>query len=404
MIKKVTTDLLRPGMYVHDLGVGWLDHAFLHNRFAIRDGAQIEQLREHGIHEVYIDTDRGDDVPSAPTMDEIDAEVRRHLAAVSPEGAAGAPTAPLKVEMAQARKLHSEAVRLVQGLMADVRLGKQIELEKIEPLVERMAGSILRNRDALLILSRVKHKDDYTFQHSVGVCALMMSFVRSIGFEGRIIEEIGIGALLHDIGKMIVPQEILLKPGKLTEEEFARMKEHVALGLGLLGQYPEITPAALVVAGQHHERMDGSGYPSGLKGDDITPFGQMAAIVDVYDAITSNRVYHVAMEPAQAIQKMCEWSPRGLNGDLMDQFVRTIGIYPIGTLVRLKSNRLAVVLSKGKKDPTRPAVSVMMEAQSRLLIGPRYLNLEDQSMEAFEDMIMGVESPQKWNIDPARYL
>lgn len=404
MIKKVAVDRLRPGMFVHDLGLGWLDHTFLRNRFPIKDESQIEKLREHGVSDVYIDTDRGDDVPDAPTQQEIDAQVKEHLAAAAAGGDPGAPTVPLKQEMIQARKLHAEAVHLVHSIMNDARLGKQIQIEQVEPLVERMVGSILRNRDAILILSRVKRKDDYTFQHSVGVCALMMSFVRSIGFEGRIIEEIGIGGLLHDIGKMMVPEEILNKPGKLTEDEFKIMKEHVELGLEVLEQYPEITPAALIVTGQHHERMDGSGYPAGLKGDEITQFGQMAAIVDIYDAVTSNRVYHTAMEPAEALRKMFEWSPKALNRDLVDQFVRTLGIYPVGTLVRLKSNRLAVVLSRGKQDPMKPAVSVVMETQGRRLIGPQYLNLEDQSREPFQDKIVAVESPQAWGIEPARFL
>ena len=196
---------------------------------------------------------------------------------------------PLGAEIERARRLHSDANRIVRSLAQDIRLGKQIEMEQIEPLVEQMVDSIFRNQDALLPLARLKDHDSYTFQHSVSVCALLVSFGRGLKLERPLIKELAIGGLLHDVGKAKVPDAILNKPAKLTDAEFTKMKSHVVQSIIILQNTPGISQIALDVAGQHHERFDGSGYPNQLKGEEITLYGRMGAIVDVYDAITSDR-------------------------------------------------------------------------------------------------------------------
>jgi putative nucleotidyltransferase with HDIG domain len=190
-----------------------------------------------------------------------------------------------------------EANRIVRNLIQDVRLGKQVELEQLDPVVENIITSVFRNQDALLPLLRLKDHDNYTFQHSVSVCALLVSFARGLKLERPIIKEIAIGGLLHDVGKAKVPDDILNKPAKLTEAEFAKMKSHVVQSILILQNTPGISQIALDVAGQHHERFDGTGYPNKLKGDEISLYGRMGAIVDVYDAITSDRVTTRAWRP-----------------------------------------------------------------------------------------------------------
>ena len=214
-------------------------------------------------------------------------------------------------------------------------------MEKVEPLVEKMVDSIFRHQDALIPLARLKTHDEYTFQHSVSVCALMVAFARGLKLSREVIKEIAIGALLHDVGKAKVPDDILNKPGKLTDGEFDKMKSHVVQSKIILHNTPGISEIALDVAAQHHERFDGTGYPNKLKGQEISFYGQMGAIVDVYDAITSNRVYHKGMAPTDALKKLLEWSKFHFNPELVQSFIRTIGIYPSGSLVRLESGRMS---------------------------------------------------------------
>jgi HD-GYP domain-containing protein (c-di-GMP phosphodiesterase class II) len=209
-------------------------------------------------------------------------------------------------------------------------------------------------------------------------------------------------AVLHDMGKVGVPEHILNKPGKLTEAEFEIMKKHVDLGLETLEQTPGISQTVLQVAGEHHERFEGTGYPKRLKGSDISLLGRMAAIVDVYDALTSNRVYHRGMEPPEALKKLFEWSSHHFDEELVQHFIQAIGIYPVGTLVRLESERLAVVIEQGEQGLLHPKVRVIFDIRRNARIGP--LDLDLASNQAGEDAIAGNEEPGAWNLNPFDYL
>jgi putative nucleotidyltransferase with HDIG domain len=307
----------------------------------------------------------------------------------------------LEEEVQRARKLHAEASRVVKGMLRDVRLGKQIELEQVEPVVEQMVDSIFRNQDALLPLARLKEHDNYTFQHSVSVCALLVSFARGLGLERAIIKEIAIGGLLHDVGKAKVPDEILNKPAKLTDAEFARMKSHVVQSIVILQNTPGISQIALDVAGQHHERYDGSGYPNKLKGEEISLYGRMGAIVDVYDALTSDRVYHKGMAPTAALGRLLEWAKFHFDPELVRAYVRSVGIYPTGSLVKLESGRLAVVTEQHEDKPMQPKVRVIFHGVHKRYLPPEMLDL---SWKGCQDRILGHEEFETWGIDARRWL
>jgi len=400
MLKKIRTDQLRPGMYIHDLDCGWMDHPFLRNRFAVNTEGQIRKVVAAGVREVYIDTDHGDDVDDAPTAAEAKAAIDSAMVA-----AAQAPTAAARVaaadEAGRARKVLGEATAIVRNVMADVRLGHQVQVEAVEQVVERMAGSILRNSGALLSLSRMKTKDDYTFLHSVSVGALLIAFCRDLSTGARATREAGIGGMLHDIGKMRVADAILNKPARLTEREFATMKTHVVHSRRILARTPDIPALALDVAAQHHERHDGSGYPDGLAGDAIAPIGQMAAICDVYDAITSNRVYHKGLQPTEALRKIFEWSRFHFNPELTQAFLRCIGIYPVGALVMLESGRLALVVDRHQGNLLQPLVRVIFHSRTNRYLPPEDLDLSRQTCS---DRIVRHEAPADWGIDPARFV
>ncbi len=404
MIKKIAVEQLQPGMYVHDMNCGWMSHPFIMSRFLVEDDRVASKLTDWGIREVYIDTEKGDDIQGARSEADVDEEIHQKVVAAATSVEPLRAEVPLKYEMVTARKIHAEAVHLIHSIMTDVRLGKQVEMERVEPMVERIAESILRNRDALIILGRIKRKDQYTFHHSVSVCALMTAFMKSLDLDADMIRQAGIGGLLHDIGKTQIPETILNKPGRLTEEEFEIMKGHVPLGVQILEQAGGVSTIATLVAAQHHERYDGSGYPARLKADGLSMLGQLASIVDVYDAITSDRVYHERIEPAAALRKIFEWSEYYFNRELVEHFIRIIGIYPVGTMVALHSGLLGVIVEQGKTDLLKPVVCVVYDKKWETKVGPIRVDLADQKPGTEADRIVGTESAQKWGVDPLRYI
>ncbi len=403
MTKKISIEQLKPGMYVSDLGSDWMSHPFLRSAFAVKDEAMVKKIVESGIHEVYIDTSRGDDVPDAPTAEEVTEHLEHEMlrAAVEPVPERRIPAGE---EMARAKKIHGEANRIIHAIMQDVRLGQQVKLEQAEPVVMQMTESILRNGGALLSLTRVKNKDDYTFMHSVSVCALLVSFCRAMGMDADTIHLAGIGGLLHDIGKVKVPDKILNKPGRLTDEEFKVMKCHVVESKKILSETDGIAETSIQVAAQHHERHDGSGYPEGLKGEAITQMGQMAAICDVYDAITSERCYHKGLVPHEALRKIFEWSKFHFNPTLVQAFLRTIGIYPVGTLVLLESGRIGVVAEQSESNLLQPRVKLFFDSRKQSYTAPLEVDLAKPLGHGGGDRIVSHESPEKWGIDPLKFL
>jgi len=405
MIKKISSGQLRPGMYIHDLSSDWMSHPFLLNQFKLKSEAEIQRIIDAGIHEVYVDTDKGLDVGGdAPTEAEVKHTVTQEMIRIASDETTPNRTISTSEEFRKAKKVHSEANAIIRNIMQDVRLGNQVNVEKVEPMVENITESILRNAGAMLSLCRVKNKDNYTFLHSVSVCALQVAFCRSLDMDKATIHQAGVGGLLHDIGKVKIPDAILNKPGRYTDDEFSIMKSHVTESRNILMETDGISEIATQVATQHHERYDGSGYTEGLKGDEISQMGQMAAICDVYDAITSNRCYHKGMEPTEALQKIFEWSKFHFNPALVQQFMRTIGIYPVGSLVLLESGRLGIVMEQAKKNLLQPKVRVIYHSKHKRYLPPNDVDLSKPMGNGGADKIVKHELPETWGIDPLKFM
>ena len=403
MFKKVDSSQLKVGMYVHDLSCDWMTHPFMRNRFLLRSDEEIRKIIAAGIHDVVIDNSKGLDVQDAPTVAQAAAAVERELVQI-----ASAPQLVTRVslgmELARATQLRKQATGLVRTVMADVRLGNAVDIDRVQPMVEDITESILRNPGALVGLLRIKTKDDYTFLHSISVCALMVAFCRSRGLDAATTHQAGLGGLLHDTGKALVPDAILNKPGPLTPEEFALVKRHPRDGHAILLQTPEVGPIPLDITLHHHERRDGSGYPDGLAGDAIGELAQMAAIVDVYDALTSERSYHKAIPAADALRKIYEWSKFHFNPVFAQDFMRCVGIYPVGTMVKLESGRLAVVIEAHESNLLAPKVNVFFSTRSNAYIKPETVDLSRGLGFGGGDKIVGHESAAKWQVDPMRFL
>ncbi len=391
-------------MYIDDFNCSWMDNPFFSNSIKVNNEETIEKTIDNGIREVYIDTDKGLDVDDAPTENEVEQKIQTDMNKIIELEIDQKNTTVIQEELVKAKEIKKEAKKTVQTMMDEIRLGKQVELEKADHVVETMIDSIFRNSDAITSLGRIKKTDEYTFYHSVSVSVLMISFGKHLGFDTQLLKKIGVGGLLHDIGKMKISIEILNKPGKLTDDEFKKIKEHAEQSRVILEQSPGINEISVQVAAQHHERFDGSGYPNSLKGEEISKFGQMAAIVDVYDAITSDRCYHKGMEPTEALKKLFEWSEFHFNNDLVQQFIRCVGIYPVGTLVILESGLLGIVLNHGGKSLAQPVVRVIFDTKKVRYITPYDIDLSQPCNGDSGDKVKDYESPNKWGIHPEMYL
>lgn len=404
MIKCINIEDLKVGMYIHNLNCDWMEHPFFSNHFSISSEHDIEKIIRLGIHEVYIDTKKGADVIHAPTEQEVQERLEREMHAIALQKHDFSIKYSVAEEFSKAKKVYQEANKIVHDILNDARIGKQIEVQHIEPIVEEMTASILRNSGALLALCRIKDSDNYTFLHSVSVGALLLTFCHALKMNKDVFQQAGMGGMLHDIGKMKVPDSILNKPNKLDEQELKIMKCHVTEGKKILKSMPDISSMTIMIASQHHERHDGSGYPEGLKGAEISQLGQMAAIVDVYDALTSNRCYHKGMPPTDALRKIYEWSKFHFNPDLVQAFIRTIGIYPVGSLVRLESGLIGVVAETNHSNLVLPTVNAFFDIKNNRPITPQTIDLSRSLGHGGGDRIIKHEAAENWPFDPLRFL
>jgi putative nucleotidyltransferase with HDIG domain len=296
-------------------------------------------------------------------------------------------------EMARATKIVRQSKQAVMSMFEEARMGNAVDVGGAKLLVEEISDSVSRNPGALISLARLKTADDYTYMHSVAVCAMMVALAKQLGLDEAQVRSAGLAGLLHDLGKAVMPIEVLNKPGKLTEEEFSIIKSHPVEGHKMLLGGVDVDPIVLDVCLYHHEKTDGTGYPEGLKGPEISLFAKMGAVCDVYDAITSNRPYKAGWDPAESLRKMAEWAAGHFDPQVFQAFVKSMGIYPVGSLVQLTSGRIGVVVEQTSKSLTTPSVKVFFSTKSNLRILPQIIDL---SRPENKEKIVSREDPAKW--------
>jgi len=396
MLKRISVSHLRQGMYIHEFCGSWMGRAFWRPKFLLDDSDDLRRILVSGADEVWIDISKGIDVAGTSTgepPEQVAAETDAHLRCVETNPAKRS-SATLEDEVKRASKFCYQSKDAVLAMFSEVRMGQAIDIEYVGKLVEEIADSVTRNPDALISLARLKSSDEYTYMHSIAVCALMIALARQLRLSEELVREAGVAGLLHDIGKLKIPDAILNKPGKLTEAEFSAIRHHPSEGAKLLKGSEKISELVLDVCLHHHEKVDGSGYPDNLKGDEISLFAKMGAVCDVYDAITSSRPYKDAWSPAEAVRKMAEWSKGHFDQNVFHAFVKSVGIYPTGSLVRLQSGRLGVVTDQHPTSLLMPKVKVFFHADSKTQTPHRIIDLS--TLEGHEKII-GREAPEDWN-------
>jgi putative nucleotidyltransferase with HDIG domain len=389
VLKKVAVNQLTVGMFVHGFEEGWLKHPFWRDRFLIKDQSRLREMQASGIQHCWIDVSKGCDVPSEMPQQPAPAEVASLKQLPEPKR----ERVSLSDELQQAARLRARSAEAMRRMFAEVRLGNAIEPGECVSLVDDILESINRHPDALLSLARLKNADEYTYLHSVAVCALMVTLGRQLGLDDAQCREAGMAGMLHDLGKAAMPQEVLNKPGKLTPAEFEIIKQHPVRGYEMLLAGGAVSEGVMDVCRHHHERMDGTGYPDGLTGEQISLLARMGAVCDVYDAVTSDRPYKAGWDPAQALSQMATWKGH-FDLAVFQSFVKSVGIYPTGSLVRMRSGRLAVVLDQNPSALTKPRVKLFFSTKAGLPMKPQVLDL---AAPQTVDQIASREPPENWH-------
>src|SRR5450830_249926 len=396
MLKRISVHQLTLGMHLQEFCGSWMEHPFFRTSFDLKDPKDIETILRSSIKEVWIDCGKGLDVvngEAAVSEAESEAQVEDELKQVADGQRQLAPVSAAQ-ELERAAEICGRAKQAVVSMFEEVRMGNAVDVGGAKLLVEEISDSVSRNPGALISLARLKTADDYTYMHSVAVCAMMVALAKQLGLDQAQTRSAGLAGLLHDLGKAVMPMDVLNKPGRLTDDEFTVIKSHPVEGHKMLLGGVNVDPIAVEVCLHHHEKMDGSGYPDRLEGDQISLWARMGAVCDVYDAITSNRPYKAGWEPSESIKKMASWRENHFDDRIFRAFVKMIGIYPVGSVVKTNSEKLGIVAEHNRDALLRPKIKVFFSTKSGMRLEPYVLDLSRP--ETLEKIVQR-EDPAQWN-------
>ena len=422
MKKKIDVTDLEMGMYVSELDRPWLETPFMFQGFELINEDQVSEIRKHCAY-VFIDIEKGIDVSAKKkegyeqrkaALDAADEKIKARLreltnsAAVSDAKKKRKPyidRVTFEQEMERAKEYEAEARATMRGAVEEAEKGNKIDLERATNAVARMADSIIRNPDAMVCLSQLKDVSEYTALHSVRCCILALAFGRHLALSREDLVVLGMGAMLHDIGMSKVPEEILNKQGGLDPKEFEIMKKHIQWGVEIVQRSGTVHPGVLEFITQHHERADGTGYPAGRKKEAIAPAGAIGSIIDVYDAVTSERLYSGGLSAEEALKRMYEWRDKDFSSQLVEEFIKCMGIFPIGSLVELSTGSVGVVVTINRARRLKPKVALVLTASKTPYSHKIVTDLaEHKDAQGGELKIKRVLPAGSFNINPMDHL
>lgn len=367
MKKQIPVSELQFGMYVAELDRPWTDTPFVFQGFVLSTQQQLDALRKY-CRTVFIDVERGG-APATPAPPRI----------AYPERAS------VEQEFKPARTAYRVSSVVMRDVLRAVRIGRTLDTGQVVSAVSSMTESVLRNPDALLLFSQLRAKGEYAESHAIDVAIYMITFGRFLQLERPQIEFLGYLGLLQDIGKVRLAVELLEKSGRLSIEEFEQAKLHVRYSEEILRATPGLPAGLAAAASLHHERFDGSGYPKGLRGAEIGLYGRIAGIVDTFDALTVKRPYAEPVSPSAAISMLYKWRGIYFDAGLVEQFIRCIGIFPVGSLVELNTGEVGVVIAQNPAKRLLPRVMVIRDAQRSPMIPQKLLDLARGPMASPEE-------------------
>ena len=382
---------LKPGMYVIAIAnqTGAMEIA---QTGLVTTRQQVDVLIRRGVLTVKVDLARS----KLPGIAQVISPSPAHTASGSARPAGSGEGRELKI-----RRLYQEARELQGKFIRHLKAGEPIDITPLAAVAEEMVDTMFTHGDAMLCLARIRAKDAYLMEHSMNVAILLANFGRYLGLDRSVLKELTLGGLLHDVGKIMTPDEVLNKPGKLTDEEFGVMRQHVVHSYDILSNTAGITPTMLEVAANHHERLDGTGYPQRLKGEQLSLYTRMSGIVDVYDAVTADRVYKQGMQPTQAFRILLKGIDQHFDAELVTKFIKCMGVYPVGTLVQLSNQRLAVVMQRNEQQPLKPVVKVIYHATQRHYLEVQWLDL---ARNGGQESIESTVDPKEFGINLANFV
>ncbi|WP_394202723.1 HD-GYP domain-containing protein [Shewanella waksmanii] len=383
-LMRIPVPRLQVGMFV--TAVDKRGPVSVSNAGQIRSQESIDKLSKSGIQYVWVDAERSDErcglkkATPLPTKPAVKKTVNREQSQL------------------KAKKLLVEAKGLVKKVLSETFEGKAVEVEPFEALADNMIESVLDDTDALKCVSALRTKDAYLLEHSINVAFLLITFGKYLKLEKNILRQMAIGGILHDIGKIKVNDEILNKPGRLTPEEFEHMKLHQVYAAEIMAETTGLSQISKDVCLMHHEKLDGKGYPHGLKGDEIPLHGRMSCIVDIFDALTATRCYKEAMSPAAAFKVLLSLTPFHLDEKLVYEFIRCVGVYPVGSLVELSDGRVGIVWDAKNRDALHPVLKCFYSNKHK-----RYVDVAMVDLLKSDLHIERGVSPSSLDVDPSPF-
>ncbi len=395
-------------MYVVELDKPWLGSPFLFQGFPVTSSKELEQLRDF-CEFVYIDLEQSQGVDIANEHHQVGKNKQKRFETGKINISQGAGKSETNINqrnkikfsqaLPQATKNYTSTRKHINTLFNDIRLGKSINVDDALKQTDQMVENIISNENAMVLLTQLKHRDNYTSLHSINVSILSILFGRHMGFNQKELLTLGIGALLHDIGKMQVPLNILNKPGKLNDDEKKIMNSHPQMGYDVLVNSKNFPVEALDIIRFHHERLDGSGYPKRLMNDEIKSYVQIVALVDFYDAVTSDRAYHDRISPHEAINLMYESASKHFSKELLENFINCLGIYPVGSIVELESGEVGVVIAVNLRRKLLPTLSLVLAKDKNALKRPVVYDLAYHERMGKNIKIKKMLKSNDYNID-----